>query len=161
MSIATQTANKKYRYSDIFHGLSLDTWVQEVNRLNCIANKWKVNPLKPGGFGYDNLAVCIGNLFETTKIDNTNIEELADIIHKGWIINYTYWRDNTPWVENKEYTKPANPLGDERRNNCAITEYKDLPEEEKNKDRDIVNFILRIYDRKNVSDGGTNLKYCT
>lgn len=150
MSVATQTANGKYKYSDLYphkNGKPLADWVQEVNKLNCIANKWKVNPLKPGGFGYDNLATCIANLFESgVSLNETNIEELADVIHRGWVINYTYWRDNTPWSGNVNYTKPAAALGDERRNKCAVTDYADLPEDEKVKDRDIAKFIIAIFE---------------
>lgn len=146
--MATQTANGKYKYSDEYHGKKLDEWVQETNRRNCIANNWKVNPLRPGGFGYDNLAVSIGTVFDTTDVseirDMSKLDTIADKIHRGWTINYLFWRDNTPWIHDKRYTKPSALLGDERRNMCANTEYINLPEEEKNKDRDIACFLRDI-----------------
>ena len=40
------------------------------------------------------------------------------------------------------YYEPYNKLGDERRNTAAITEYNDLPQEEKDKDIIIANFIM-------------------
>jgi hypothetical protein len=90
--------------------------------------------LKVGCYGFDNLAVCIGYVFDNAdKI--TSVDEIAEMIHKSWIINYIYWRDNTPWVDdNVKYIKPFKPINDDRRNLCAITDYKDLPDDEKEKD---------------------------
>jgi hypothetical protein len=145
--MATETANKQYKYSVKYHNKTLDQWIQIVHKKNAIINKWKVTPLKPGAFGYDNLALSIATVFdnipdikEYNKEKSDIIETMADLIHKGWIINYLYWRDNKPW-QSKEYTKPAQPLGDERRNKCASLDFTKLPEEEKLKDINIANFL--------------------
>jgi len=71
-----------------------------------------------------------------------NRDRMARLIHNGWAENYVYWRDNKPWLGNKLYNRPKQTLGDERRNNCVITKYADLNQEEKDKDYIFVNFII-------------------
>jgi hypothetical protein len=142
---ATQTANKKYDYDDEFYEISLDELVQRVHKYNCKKSGWKYVPLKRGAFGYDNLCMCLGDTFKYLKKHEVNKEKLANRVHKAWIINYVYWRDNSPWL-NKEiiYYKPANKLGDARRNKCAELSYDELPDDEKEKDMIIVDFILEL-----------------
>lgn len=72
---------------------------------------------------------------------SASLEMLANEIHNGWCVNYKYWRDNNP--ENDGiHIKPFNKLGDERRNMCASTKYIDLPEDEKNKDIMIAEYLI-------------------
>ena len=147
--MAFQTANGKYSYDQIFEDKTLDEWIQQVHKNNCEINGWNIIPLKKGGFGYDNLAISIGDVFtkfpsfrckySCTKL---TIEILADFIHMGWADNYTHWRKYEPWInEPEKYTKPNQPLGDERRNLLANTNFNLLPEDEQKKDEDIAKFI--------------------
>ena len=144
--VASETANKQYKYNHMFFGKSLEHWVQETQLHQCKNYGWPTNPLKRGGFGFDNLAISVGFLLQSLETNRdllTNIEQASDIIHQGWTINYTFWRDNQPDKSNKDYKGPAKPLGDERRNMCAKSSYINLPEDEKEKDRVIARFVLQ------------------
>lgn len=147
--MATETANKQYKYDQIVKGKTIDEWVQFAHKQNCRLNGWNYYPLKKGAFGYDNLAVCIGyilNNISTIDLFNMNMDVLAEKIHEGWVINYTYWRDNKPYERFPElYFKPFNPIGDEKRNTSAITQYNNLPLEEKEKDIIIAKIIYDEY----------------
>ena len=138
---AIMTADGKYSYDMLINGISLHDWVTEVNKYNSIKNGWKIFPLKKGAFGYDNLAMCIGYIH--SKIDSdTTLEEMADMVHEGWILNYVYWRDNQPWNRaDYIYHKPTNKLGDDRRNKCAETSHRMLPKDERDKDIIIAEFL--------------------
>lgn len=143
------TANGKYKYSKIIFDKSLRIWVQEAHRYNCLQNKWKYFPLKEGAFGFDNIALSLMKVLIKIKKDNSMLKKkntMAKYIHLGWCENYIYWRDNEPYNQNDFYIKPAKKLGDKRRNECANTKYKDLPEDEKNKDMVFVNFIKKKLD---------------
>lgn len=137
---ATHTANGAYQYNKLFYGKPLSDWVQDAHKHNCAASGWQFNPLKPGAFGYDNLACSIGYAFDNAASDD--IMTLADLVHRGWCINYAYWRDNRPYESDKRYIAPYNPIGDERRNTCAVTAFNDLPDDEKAKDITIAEFLV-------------------
>lgn len=144
---AEQSANGYYKYNQKIYYMTLDSWAQESNIFNCISNNWAITPLKRGSFGYDNLVVSLGHTLincnnYTDNIDN--IEIIADLIHKGWTINYSFWRDNCPWNNTVyKYYEPSNPLNDERRNNCAILDYRDLSQYEKDKDIILAKFLIK------------------
>ena len=123
------TANKKYNYNDVLYNKTLDCWIQECHKYNCEKNGWKFNPLKKGAYGYDNLAIVLGNIF--TGIINENI---CENIHNSWSENYIFWRDNKPYENNNNYIKPYSPLGDTRRNNLVNLKFAELDDEEKKKD---------------------------
>jgi uracil-DNA glycosylase len=97
---------------------------------------WK-SICQPGQFGFDNMCMSIGRLFQNFTVD---VETASHIVHEAWIENYTYWVKNKPWE--RGYKKPKNALGDERREKCASTKYVDLPESEKEKDRIIAKYII-------------------
>lgn len=126
---------KKYKLKDV---------VQECHTYNSKQNGWKIFPLKEGAFGFDNIAICImyilNKVKSVEKLKNKDIEKLSEYVHRAWIKNYTYWRDNEPW-KSGDYIKSAKPLNDKNRNKLAETDYEDLPEDEKEKDRIIVRFI--------------------
>ena len=144
---ATETANGKYSYDKIYNGKSLDELVQMAHKFNCQKSKWKYIPLKKGAFGYDNLCMCLGNVFNYLKKHTLDRNDLAREVHKAWIKNYVYWKDNSPWLNNDViYHKPANKLGDARRNKCSESSYDELPDDEKEKDMIIVDFVLSILD---------------
>ena len=140
------SANGDYKYDREIYYITLDRWAQEAHKFNCISHNWNIEPLKPGNFGYENLIVSLGyTLINCKDFTNTveNIETISDLIHKGWTINYMFWRDNSPW-ENTDYKyyKPFPPLGDERRNNCALIDFQDLPQDEKDKDIILAKFLI-------------------
>lgn len=142
-----KTANNKYTYSKTYFGKPLSEWINLVHIHLSHELNWKYFPLKPGAFGYDNLAHSISWVF--IKCDGTeNIEKISDYVHRGWTINYIYWKDHEPWISNKEYIKPGNKLGDDRRNMCAATPYKNLPDEEKIKDKIIAQYLIKILKKK-------------
>ena len=145
--MAFQTANGKYSYDQIFEDKTLDEWIQRVHKNNCEINGWKIIPLKKGAFGYDNLAISIGDMF--TKFphfrspysdSNLAIEILTDIIYKAWRNNYIYWRDNEPWVnEPQKYIIPEISLG--KKYERSNTTFGLLSADEQKKDEDIAKFM--------------------
>lgn len=146
--MATKTADGVHNYGDVWNinesgnNVNLAEWVVRVHTFNSQYFKWKYMPLKPGAFGYDNIVHSLAHLFANCS-DYSDEEHMADLIHEGWILNYVFWRDNKPFSKNKDYIKPASPLGDERRNTCASTKYSDLVEEEKEKDRVIARLVQK------------------
>ena len=147
MSVASSTANQLYAYDLEIAGHMLDFWVQLVHKEFSKASGWGCTPLKPGSFGYDNFACSIGHcfdqVFDSDQKDSVTVEMAADWVHKGWILNYVFWRDHQPYKKNKLYTKPAKPLGDARRDMCASTPYKELPKDEQEKDELIASILLK------------------
>lgn len=149
---AFQTANKQYNYDDIIFNKKISEWIQDAHKYNCKINNWKYMPLKKGAFGFDNLVVSLmkvfDNILKNKEIINNDIE-ICKLIHIGWQENYLFWRDNNPHYinfSNQKYIKPSKTLGDERRNKCAITEYENLPEDEKNKD-----IVFAKYIKQNIN----------
>lgn len=160
----THTANGKYEYECIHNGKTLDKWIEEINRHNCAENKWNYFQLRKGNFGYDNLAVCISYVFKYIKKRDKlpTLKRCCELIHNGWIENYTHWRDNKPYNGNSGYKRPGNPLDDERRNNCARLSFDELPDDEKTKDEIIAKYLLQniILNKKskNTSSDSDNEK---
>ncbi len=143
--MATITANNLYEYNKIYFNNNLNYWIQETHKYNSEYYKWNYYLLKKGAFGYDNIAISIGLLFDKIINDNNllnDIESCASIIHDGWCINYTFWRDNEPWLKSNNYFGPAKPLNDERRNECAKLHFQELPTDEKEKDIIIAKFLI-------------------
>lgn len=146
--MASQTANGQFSYDAEYHGKTLDNWVQSLHQHNSVSNGWKYYPLKRGAFGYDNLAVSVGHVFNTINADPSIlkdkivVERIAALIHDGWSINYVYWRENKPYLKFKDmYFRPVNPINDERRNMCADKNFCDLPEDEMEKDRLLAKYL--------------------
>ena len=140
--MAYQTANKEYQYDAIYHKKPLYQWVDEVHKYMSKEMGWKYYPLKKGAFGFDNLVISIAYTFDKEKKLN-NIDTVANLVHEGWIQNYSFWRDFRPFDSGNLYFEPAKALGDERRELCCDTEYKDLPEEEKEKDKMIAKYLIK------------------
>lgn len=154
MSIPEKTATDNYNYSKKYLNHTLNDWVQNLHKLHCEENKWQYRKLNPGAYGYDNLiytvVYALNNIQKQIKSrnykNNLDLNLIAKSIHKGWFINYVYWRDNNPENrQNENYRAPYKPLGDERRNKCADTNYEDLPEEEKNKDILLAKLMIKLY----------------
>jgi hypothetical protein len=130
----------KYNPEEKFNtNWTLDEMVQAVHKKNCEASKWSFSPLKKLSYGYENLAVCIGNYLTKTPLGRIAI---AEQIHESWIENYIYWRDNMH--KHPEFIPPYTPLGDERRNTCAVTAFKDLPQDEQNKDFVLADILVNL-----------------
>jgi hypothetical protein len=142
----TRSANKSFNYDDEFYGYKLSELAQEAHRELSILSGWYYRQLVPGQFGYDNMIVCIGTALKEfkdgDKITSDSEIKLAELIHEGWAINYIYWRDTSPWLK-RGYSAPAKKLGDERRNQCAITAFKNLDKEEQDKDLVISRFLIK------------------
>lgn len=147
-----QTANSMFSYNQHFCGIALENWVQNAHKYNCIKNNWEHTPLKQWSFGYDNLAVSLGyalskfddKLLQMSAYTETDVQQLAEYIHDGWCINYIYWRDHQPYLSGN-YIAPYSPLGDDRRNACALTPYAELPVDEKEKDVILAKYVLSFY----------------
>ena len=94
---AQQTANGEYNYYTKYCNKTLNEWIQKAHKYNCLKNNWSYTKLKPGSFGYDNLAISIGKVLEYNLHEYTykyiSIDKIAKLIHDGWVINYIYWRD--------------------------------------------------------------------
>lgn len=135
------TACGKFKYDEIIREHKLCDLIQGANKFNAETHGWIYKPLLSGGFGYDNLAMSIGNALMNCS-DKPYIDELSNLIHEGWIQNYVYWRDNSPFVNSIFYKKPYLPLGDETRNKNAVTPFELLDEDEKEKVRVIARYLL-------------------
>ena len=139
------SANNLYSYDKEYHGLTLSKWVELTHAHMGQESGWSYYPLKMGSFGFDNILMSLAYVFDHVEnFQETTIDSVSDWVHQGWVSNYTYWRDHQPWLPAKTslYTKAAKALGDERRNLCAKTDYKDLPEDEKIKDQMIAKFLI-------------------
>lgn len=138
--MAIQTANGVFKYNQVFEGKTLNEWVDLCHRSLSSVSHWVYRPLKIGSFGYDNMAVSIGTAMSSSKMSQ-NLEDMAEKIHDGWVVNYVYRRDHKPYI-NGPYIKPAQSLGDKRREQCAQQPYQSLPEDEKEKDRVIARVLI-------------------
>lgn len=148
----SQTANGKYLFDKNFFGKELKVWVQESHRELSKASGWFYRALVPGQFGFDNMAMSVGltlEKLESGSLTEITEEVLADLIHQGWSINYLYWRNNKPWnTTNSPYKKPSKTLNDKRRNECASTNYVDLPDDEKEKDLILARYLIKSLEGK-------------
>ena len=149
------TANGKHCYDKEYYGVSLNDYVDMIHKKMCNNYNWKYNPLKPYSFSYENLINSVGLVFNKygNKTINT-VDEIADLVHEGWITNYIYWRDNSPFLNNSRYITPLNKLGDEKRNKCARTKYRDLPKEEKEKDFYIAKILYKVIQKNSEKKKG-------
>ena len=145
----THTANGEFTFSAMtLWGQTLDELIQVAHRKLSDASGWEYRPLAPGQFGYDNMAMSVGRV--TASPDPAELARFAELVHDGWVANYTYWRDSAPWTAAEtdpsapKYFKPYNPLGDARRNALAVTSLSDLPVDERQKDELIAQTLLDI-----------------
>lgn len=141
--MASKTLCGSVGYADHLLGRTVDEWVRGIHRYNCEKNNWEYRPLRPGAFGYDNLAMSIRAIEDASELGP---EGLSALVHAGWARNYIAWRDvmavwNEEDLRSRGYFPPYTPLGDERRDRLAVTPYADLPEVEKAKDRLIAEYI--------------------
>ena len=138
------TANGKYSYDEVHRGKTLEKWVEGAHAYVSDKNGWLYQPLVPYTFGFDNFSCSLAHAFEILEIlPNITLNELAAYIHQGWVENYTWWRDNPPWLVHAHYYKaPYSPLGDDRRNKCATLSFSDLPPDEQEKDFCVARYII-------------------
>ena len=132
------------RYSNLlFKNFKIDELVEICHRELSEKSGWKFSSIMSGQFGYDNLVESIGHALTNWTNDE---DKLAELIHTGWINNYTFWRDNRPWeLFPGKFKRPNKPLGDERREKCAVTPYQNLDIEEKEKDLIIARKLIEIF----------------
>jgi len=117
------TADGKYNLAQkFFNELPLYKLAQTCNELTC------KNPiiLTFNSYGMDVIASSIGYaLINIVDLSLASIEEISTMIHKGWIENYIYWRDNKPWIS-RNFSKPHDALGDERRESFVTLSFNEL-----------------------------------
>jgi hypothetical protein len=134
------SANNKYLYNQKYYGKTLDAWTESAHRYNCLKNGWAYHPLNIGCYGYDTWIVCLGDFFSNYS-RNMTCNCIATMMHNSWSKNYIYWRDNQPFLKDKRYMKPVQPLNDTRRNKLAKTSFCKLPNDEIKKNLIIVCFV--------------------
>lgn len=141
--MATECFNKMCRYDVVIFGKKIIDIANGAHHALSIASGWDYKPLQPGSFGIDNMVCSCYEALKVLKNGNGNIiiETVADAVHRGWVINYLFWRDNEVVAP---YKKPYNKLGDERRDQCAQLAYKDLNDDEKHKDIIIAQFLMQL-----------------
>ena len=137
----TSTANNLYTFDTEYAGKPMKEWVTAAHKDMSLKSGWKYFPLSPGTFGYDNQAHSLGHVFDNYE-DGMNRDQIACLVHEGWCINYLFWRDHKPWLKDKSYKAPSKPLNDKRRNECTAQTYDQLPQDEKDKDLMIADYIL-------------------
>ncbi len=142
--MASQTANGYFDYNQEFFNFRLDELIYLTHKELSTKLKWKYFPLKRGSFGYDNMATSIGLFLENIKSTYT-LDEASDLVHKGWCINYIWWKYCKPYELLPElYHKPSKPLNDKRRNLLANTKYEDLPEKDKETNKIIAKYLFQF-----------------
>jgi hypothetical protein len=134
-----QTANKVYKYNTKMFGKTLYGHAKLANVFLEKHFCWGPHtPLKIGGFGTENMICRMGAAMRKLKsrlragLVPSKVWEIeaqiAKDIHDGWCENYTYWRDNKPWLSDHFYSKPAKMFHNiDHRNVRAETEWEDLP----------------------------------
>lgn len=142
------TANDMFSYNQKFFGFKLHNLIDETHKILSKELGWKYSPIVPGQFGYDNLAMSIGWALKNAPEEPTQLQ-LACLIHRGWALNYMYWRDRAPFVGDRRYKKPGKLLGDKRRNDCANMVHKNLGKEEKQQNDIMAKFLLNKIFNKN------------
>lgn len=156
MSI-TQTANRKYKFSNKYLDKSLSQWIGDAN----VEMGWSRTATTPGTYGYDVMASSIAYGLQEAIEGERNLEKLAQQIHAGWAEMYVYWRDMKPWTV-AGYKMPKKAV-DEERNKYLELELKDLPEDEKEKNLVLARFILKQFEQlveepEEVSETGPTIE---
>ena len=127
------------RTYDVGH-LTLHQAVESLQKYLCAQNDWHDCHLKVGSWSYDNLAHliyilnewCLQKWTKQPKVLFTT-EMLSKVVFRAWKDNYLYWRDYQPYLKNKRYFLPNKIPFNEERDLRAKTLYKDLPQEQKEK----------------------------
>jgi len=117
--------------------LTLHQAVDSLHRFILAKNGWEYRPLKIGSWQYDNFAHfifsinewCLQNVAEKKPTP----KRLSKIVHASWVQNYTYWRDQKPYLTDKRYSLPKKDPFNPERDARVLKVYKDLSEEEQAK----------------------------
>jgi len=122
-------ANGKFKYSARARvrseSLTLGELVERVHRVYSRSMEWKQVLLRPGTYGYDNLAICIGN-----SINKGSALTPAEVF-ESWKENHVFWAAKKPYLDKPGlYSKPYNDLEGERYAKC-LGSFAELPEVEK------------------------------
>lgn len=148
MTVPEGTADGSISFDEVILSLPVSHWVARIDAEFVAKNGWKPRTLAPGTYGYDNYAHAINaaaGLIDCRRDRVPDREAVAKYIHMGWKRNYEYWRDEEPWEDtSRGYTKPFQPLGDERRETCARLPWHELDQTEKDKDLSLADIIMGI-----------------
>ncbi len=142
--VATQSAYSNIQYTAILYNKSLHEWSDYIHLKISSKSGWDYVKLNPGTFGFDSNIETIMAIFmylQTTA--NPTIDGAAEACHDAWSSNYWYWVNNKPFKYNKAYRPSRKPLGDYRRTELSHTDFRYLPQIEKDKIR---YFVKQIYD---------------
>lgn len=137
------TANGVFRYDAHIDGVGLRDAATGAYRALAAASGWSALPPRPGQFGFDNLISSVGHALGSWP-EGGDVDRVAALVHDGWVRNYRYWRDVQPWALGLGYRAPAAPLGDLRRETCALAAFADLPPDEQEKDRIVARHVLEL-----------------
>jgi len=123
--MVNQTANSKYRFSDIYYDYTLYNWTKYLYIKTCFELKMEPRPLNAGSYGFDLYASIFGCILK--YISNTNnpvLENAARLGHEEWSIIYKHWRDCVSNRNSRSFS--------ERNNKLADTSYDELSDDFKN-----------------------------
>jgi len=140
MAAPTRTANGEYDYDAPAGGATIRELVDAAHRALGAASGWEYVPLRPGAFGFDNLACSVGRVADALRV-NPLLDEAAAAraVHGGWCANYRHWRDAPPAAPDRA---PREPLGDARRDACLAADFDELPADEREKDLVVARSVL-------------------
>jgi len=151
----TAPACRVCRFSDIVgnpaggYTPTLAQLVSSTHRTMAQACGWtNAAPLVPGQYGYDNHIVTL-YVVAKWKQDHPSATrvELAEQAHLGWIVNYTHWRDHSPWETDARYKKPfTNSVKTVAREQFAATKYENLSADDQKTDLIIADAVMQAYE---------------
>lgn len=160
----TSTADGRIAFDTIVNGRTMHAWAAMAHCAMAKVYGWSPNLPQLNTFGWNNLVSSADALlrFVSTNVKKHHpltvdeavveavveavdeaVDEAAAAVHDGWVTNYVFWREHTPFVNDPwMYARPRYPLGDERRNACALASFAELPDDEKDKDRVVARALL-------------------
>ena len=131
-----KTANGEWELDMDFYGKKLgDLVLGAIKALERFSGK----PLKRDSFQMDSLICSIG--YALSEWQTPCIENIARLVHTGWMTSYHFWELYRPWTTNSDFDYSPY-LDDERVRCCATLPYSNLREIEKDKNRVIAVYLI-------------------
>lgn len=121
------TADNQYKYSEYYHGNSLEKWISEAHKYMCESNMSNksapyqytlstttttitsiitptITPtIIKKTYEYDELCMSLGNILRTvSRPQYCEVDFLAKLGHIGWCENYICWKKKQPTIETNE-----------------------------------------------------------